>query len=228
MAGAAIHLVFLAVNMAAVRLLRIGGARSASAGGEAAAAAVGVRRAVILVASQKTLPVGSLLHLRPLEHGTSDELSWKGGLWLLLQPCCTASMWSFTVHLQFAAPLLWECMQYAACKASQAHAAGDGDSGRPGGGSGRRAAHSRAGDGAAGHRAPAADELLSLSSLVTPYLQVAVTVLGQLAAAGVAPGAAGLASVPAVIAHLVQIILDSVLASRWRSHAAAAQKAAWS
>jgi predicted Na+-dependent transporter len=58
---------------------------------------------------------------------------------------------------------------------------------------------------------------------------VAVTVLGQLAAAGVAPGAAGLATVPAVIAHLVQIILDSMLVSRWQSQdAAAAQKAAWS
>lgn len=63
----------------------------------------------------------------------------------------------------------------------------------------------------------------------TPPPQVAVTVLGQLAEAGVAPGAAGLATVPAVIAHLVQIILDSVLASRWLSQdAAAAQKAAWS
>ncbi len=60
-------------------------------------------------------------------------------------------------------------------------------------------------------------------------MQVAVTVLGQLTVAGVAPGAAGLAAVPAVIAHLVQIILDSVLVSRWQGRdAAAAKKAAWS
>lgn len=45
--------------------------------------------------------------------------------------------------------------------------------------------------------------------------QVAVTVLGQLAAAGVVPGAVGLATVAPVLAHLVQILIDSVLASRW-------------
>ncbi len=46
---------------------------------------------------------------------------------------------------------------------------------------------------------------------------MAVTVLSQLAAAGVAPGAAGLATVPAVFAHLVQILIDSVLTARWQS-----------
>jgi hypothetical protein len=57
-AGAAIHLAFLAANTTAVRLLGIGRARSAAAsGGSAAQAAVGVQRAVILVTSQKTLPV---------------------------------------------------------------------------------------------------------------------------------------------------------------------------
>lgn len=56
-------------------------------------------------------------------------------------------------------------------------------------------------------------------------LPVAVTVLSQLAAAGVAPGAAGLAAIPAVIAHLVQILIDSVLASRWQAADAARDKA---
>lgn len=65
-AGAAIHLTFLAANMTAVRLLGIGGGRSATAsGGSAAKAAVGVQRAVILVTSQKTLPVTSILHVEP-------------------------------------------------------------------------------------------------------------------------------------------------------------------
>lgn len=104
-AGAAIHLLFLAVNCTAVHLLRLGHSRNRSPGINAKAdadAVRGVQRAVILVTSQKTLPV-------------------------------------------------------------------------------------------------------------------AVTVLSQLAAAGVAPGAAGLAAIPAVIAHLVQILIDSVLASRWQA-----------
>ena len=78
-AGAAIHLVFLAANMTAVRLLGIGRARSATAsGGSAAQAAVGVQRAVILVTSQKTLPVrmhtNDCLLRRDLDQSWVDQL----------------------------------------------------------------------------------------------------------------------------------------------------------
>ena len=80
-AGAAIHLAFLAVNMTAVRLLGIGGGRSATASGRSAAkAAVGVQRAVILVTSQKTLPVrihtgGCILRWAPDRRGLTI---WSG------------------------------------------------------------------------------------------------------------------------------------------------------
>lgn len=50
-AGISVHLVFLALNTAACSLLNLGGAASSSE------AALGVRRAVILTASSKTLPV---------------------------------------------------------------------------------------------------------------------------------------------------------------------------
>jgi hypothetical protein len=173
-AGAAIHLTFLAANMTAVRLLGIGRARSATASGASAAeAAVGVQRAVILVTSQKTLPVrihtNDCILRRALDRRGLTTWSWVQTIASLTIGC--------TEKCSFIAPA-------------------------------RRC---------------------SLTYSEFPSPQVAVTVLGQLAAAGVAPGAAGLATVPAVIAHLVQIILDSVLASRWQSQdAAAAQKAAWS
>lgn len=112
MAGAAIHLVFLAVNTAAVRLLGLGGPRGAARAGDGAA--VGVQRAVILVASQKTLPVSpsssnmfltvaslpktqdsqdySLCMLLPLQNSAKpDDVFWQ-----CLRPesaekpCCTA------------------------------------------------------------------------------------------------------------------------------------------
>jgi sodium/bile acid cotransporter 7 len=51
-------------------------------------------------------------------------------------------------------------------------------------------------------------------------LPVAVAVINQLAAAG--GGAAGLAVVPCVLAHLAQIAIDSALVGRWNRQDAAA------